>query len=1116
MTDTSQNNKPAGDAALGISGRLTRAFIGSPLTPLMLMAAIALGLIALVSLPREEEPQISVPLVDIMVNADGLRAEDAVRLITEPLEVIVKSINGVEHVYSQTVDDRVVVTARFLVGTEADNAILRVHDKVRANIDRIPIGIPEPLIIGRGIDDVAIVVATLAPKPEVAQSWTDSRLYHLADDVRTEMSKLDNIGLTYLSGGRPDQIRIEPDPEKLSLYGVTLAQLVGKVKEANRAFLAGNVRDANTSLPVVAGQTLQGIPDIGLLLMTTRDGRPVYVRDVAKVVVGSKPVESRAWQMVPLRAGGDETAHKGGGEHTGDHGAGSGEVTGLTQVPAVSVAIAKRAGANAVTISQEVIERLESLKGELIPDDITVSVTRNYGLTADEKANELLFHLGLATLSIVLLVGFVIGWREGVVVLVVIPTTILLTLFASYIMGYTINRVSLFALIFAIGILVDDAIVVIENIARHWGMKDSRSKVQKAIEAVAEVGNPTIIATLTVVAALLPMLFVSGLMGPYMSPIPANASAAMIFSFFVAVMLTPWLMVRIGKPHEGDGHDTDDGGLLGRLYVKAARPILASKHASWTFLLLVGAATLASLVLFATKSVTVKLLPFDNKSELQVVVDLPEGATLEETDRTLKEAAVRIKGLSELVSIEAYAGTAAPFNFNGLVRHFYLRSSPELGDLQINLTAKHHRSRTSHEIALEVRHLLADMKVPKGTSIKVVEVPPGPPVLSTLLAEIYAKDPETRRAVAEKVKEAFRAVPYVVDVDDSYGQPAERLRIAINQDNLEFHNVEESDVYNTIQTYLAGIPVGYSHRGSGRHPIEIAVALPKTMRTINGDTLATPVPANALPGNRAIVELGDVVSVTKERSSFPVFRHNGRPAEMVLGELAGAYEAPIYGMLAVQEQIEKADWGDLEKPQIRFHGQPIDDTKPVLLWDGEWEVTYVTFRDMGGAFGVAILAIYFLVVGQFGSFKLPLVILTPVPLTLIGIMIGHWLFSAPFSATSMIGFIALAGIIVRNSILLVDFIRNGRRPGQSLRSTLLSAGSIRFKPILLTAVAAMIGAVVILTDPIFQGLAISLLFGLISSTLLTVLVIPAIYIVLRDDGVPFQDEGEEKEAHATA
>jgi len=1089
---------PSGQS-LGISGRLTQAFIRSPLTPLLLLASIALGLIALVSLPREEEPQISVPLVDIMVNADGLKAEDAVRLVTEPLETIVKSINGVEHVYSQTLDDRVVVTARFLVGTQADNAILRVHDKVRANMDRIPVGIPEPLIVGRGIDDVAIVVATLSPKPEFAANWNDSRLYHLADDVRTELAKLDNIGLTYLSGGRPDQIRVEPDPEKLSLYGVTLAQLVGKVKEANRAFLAGNVRSNNNSIPVVAGQTLKGIPDIGLLLLTTRDGRPVYVRDVANVVVDAKPLELRSWHLKPTHDA--ATSAKEGKEAEQP-------ATGLIQVPAVSVAIAKRAGANAVIIAEEVTKRLDQLKGRLIPSDIEVSVTRNYGHTADEKANELLFHLGLATVSIVILISLVIGWREGIVVLIVIPTTILLTLFASYIMGYTINRVSLFALIFAIGILVDDAIVVIENIARHWGMGDGRSKTQAAIEAVAEVGNPTIIATLTVVAALLPMLFVSGLMGPYMSPIPANASAAMIFSFFVAVMLTPWLMVRIGKSHAAHGgHGESQYGLLGHLYVRAARPVLRTRRSAWIFLLAVGGATLASLVLFATKSVTVKLLPFDNKSELQVVIDLPEGSSLEETDRVMRGAADRIASLPELRSIESYSGTAAPFNFNGLVRHYYLRSSAELGELQVNLLGKDERSRTSHQIALEVRRRLQGLDAPPGTSVKVVEVPPGPPVLSTLLAEIYGPDPETRRMVATKVKEAFQSVPYIVDVDDSFGTPAERIRVSINQDNLEFHHVEESDVYNTIQTYLSGATVGYSHRGEQRHPIEIAVALPKASRSIGEHTLSTPVPANALPGNRTIVELGDVVNVSRERASYPIFRHNGRPAEMVLGEMAGAYEAPVYGMLAVADAIETADWGNLPKPEIRFHGQPIDDSKPVLLWDGEWEVTYVTFRDMGGAFAVAILGIYFLVVGQFGSFLLPLVILTPVPLTLIGIMLGHWMFGAPFSATSMIGFIALAGIIVRNSILLVDFIRHGRRPGQSLRSTLLEAGAIRFKPILLTAIAAMIGAAVILADPIFQGLAISLLFGLASSTLLTVLVIPAIYIVLRDDGVPFEEEG---------
>ena len=691
---------------LGISGNLTKAFIASPLTPLLLLSALMLGGIALVELPREEEPQISVPMVDIQVRADGLKAQDAARLVTEPLETIVKAINGVEHVYSQTNDDQVLVTARFLVGTKSDEAILRVHEKVRANMDRIPIGIPEPLIVARGIDDVAIVSLTLAPKPEAAERWTDNSLYHLAENLRIELSKIDNVGLTYIVGGRPDQIRVEPDPEKLSLYGVTLAQLVDKVRSANRSFLAGQIRDQGQAVPVVAGQTLQGVPDIGLLLLTTRDGRPVYVRDVAKIVVGGKPLEQQGWQFTKDKNG------------------------ELMRVPAVSIAIAKRAGANAVDISSKLVERLEQLRGKALPEDIEVQVTRNYGATASDKADELLFHLGLATVSIVALIVFAIGWREGIVVAIVIPTTILLTLFASWIMGYTINRVSLFALIFSIGILVDDAIVVIENIARHWGMSTKRSRVQATIEAVAEVGNPTIIATLTVVVALLPMLFVSGLMGPYMSPIPANASAAMIFSFFVAVMVTPWLMMKIGRK-DADAHQHEHGGgILARAYVAVAKPILRSRKRSLIFLLAVGVATLASLMLFWTKSVTVKLLPFDNKSEVQVVIDLPKGASLEDTGRVLQLAAERLKDVPELVSIQSNAGMATPFNFNGLVRHYYLRSGPEQGDLQLNFTPKSERARASHEIALEVREKLRGLDMPKGTALKVVEVPPGPPVLS--------------------------------------------------------------------------------------------------------------------------------------------------------------------------------------------------------------------------------------------------------------------------------------------------------------------------------------------------------------------------------------------------
>lgn len=1059
---------------LDIAGSLTRGSIASPLTPLLLLAAFALGLIALITLPREEEPQISVPMVDIRVEANGLKAEDAVKLVTEPLESIIKSIDGVEHVYSQTEDDGTLVTARFVVGTNADAAILRVHEKIRANMSRIPAGIPEPTIIGRGIDDVAIVVVTLTPSPAAAERWSANDLTRLARELQVEILKLSDIGLTYIVGEQPEEIRIEPDPERLALYGITLQQLAAKISGANRSFQGGLVLKDGEQRALVAGKTLQSQAEIGNLLLTSQDGRPIYVRDVATITLGTTPANTH---VTNVRKG----------------------ESGLHRTPAVSLAIAKRPGTNAVAIAHEIVERLEQTRGKIFPDDIDMTVTRNYGETANEKANELLFHLGLATLSIVILVGFSIGWREAMVVAVVIPTTILLTLFAARIMGYTLNRVSLFALIFSIGILVDDAIVVIENISRHWAMKDGRSRAAAAIDAVAEVGNPTIVATLTVVAALLPMLFVSGMMGPYMSPIPANASAAMLFSFFVAVMLTPWLMLKlVGKtPAHSHGHDVGSGSWLGKLYVAVAKPILRTKRHSWIFLGSVGAVTLASLGLLYTQSVTVKLLPFDDKTELSVVVDLPKGASAEDTNRILQSMVERLAPVKEIASFQTYAGTASPFNFNGLVRHYYLRSQPYQGDIAVNLVHKNDRNRSSHEIALELRNRLKAVTLPEGTIVKVVEPPPGPPVLGTLLAEIYGPDPETRRAVATKLREIFESVPFIVDVEDSFRSPPLRMRVRIDQDKLEFYRVEQDSVYDTIRIIAGTTTVGYSHRGKGRQPIPIRIALSKSQRVLDERILATPIAANALANNRSVVELGDVVSISEDRASYPIFRHNGRPAEMVTAELAGAFEAPIYGMLAVSHAIDKTDWGKLPKPRIALHGQPADESHPVLLWDGEWEVTWVTFRDMGAAFMIAILGIYFLVVAQFKSFKLPLVILTPIPLTFIGIMLGHWLFHAPFTATSMIGFIALAGIIVRNSILLVDFIRHARTSERPLLDVLLEAGAIRFKPILLTALAAMIGAAVILTDPIFQGLAISLLFGLASSTALTVIVIPAIYVVLR-------------------
>ncbi|MDE8654037.1 efflux RND transporter permease subunit [Novosphingobium album (ex Liu et al. 2023)] len=1069
---------------LGISGRLTRATIASPLTPLFLLAAILVGVIATMTIPREEEPQISVPMVDIQVAAPGLSAGDAVELVAKPLETIVKSIDGVEHVYTQAEDNGVMVTARFLVGSDPEDAATRVNEKIGANMDRIPVGIPPPLVTVRGISDVPIVVLTLSPRPGAPGQWSDQSLHELASRLRTEIAKVDDVGLTFLVGGQRQAIRIAPDPARLATYQVPLGSVIEAASQANRAFPAGTVRENGMAATVVAGRTLESAEEVGRLVVRSATGAPVYLSDVASVTEAPTQDQARAWRWARGTGGAWDMA------------------------PAVSLAIAKRAGANAVNVSDAVVERVHALEGSLIPAGVSVNITRNYGETANEKANELLFHLALATVSIIVLIGFAIGWREAGVTAIVIPTTILLTMFASNVMGFTINRVSLFALIFSIGILVDDAIVMIENIARHWAMADvvegRRTRAEAAIEAVAEVGNPTIVATLTVVVALLPMLFVSGLMGPYMAPIPINASAAMVFSFFVAVIIAPWLMIRFARKSLAQGHEAEHGGRLGALYGRVALKVIRTRQGARNFLIGVGVATLVACSMFYFKAVTVKLLPFDNKSEVQLVVDMPEGTSLETTSRVLEQAAAVTRKVPEVEAMEAYAGTSAPFNFNGLVRHYFLRARPWMGDLMVTLQPKGDRSRSSHEIAVALREALKVVPLPEGGAIKVVETPPGPPVLATLLAEIYGPDEASRRATAAQVEKIFRSVPYIVDVDNSHGSSVPELRLVPDRDRLDHYGLSERQVFDSIGALLGDQTVGYAPQGQGRDPLPIQIALDQSQRSWSQALSATPVAVAQAAGGPRLIPLGEVVDARMAEGGQTVFRRDGRGAVMVSAELAGRYEAPIYGMLAVDKAIDAFDWAraGLARPAISLHGQPADEARPTLLWDGEWEITWVTFRDMGGAFMVALLGIYVLVVGQFRNFKLPLVILTPIPLTLVGIVIGHMLFGAPFTATSMIGFIALAGIIVRNSILLVDFIRHSRSPDKSLRDTLLEAGMIRFKPIVLTAAAAMIGAAVILTDPIFQGLAISLLFGLASSTLLTVLVIPAIYVVLRDDGRP--------------
>ncbi|GHD00531.1 efflux RND transporter permease subunit [Novosphingobium pokkalii] len=1062
---------------LGISGRITRATIASPLTPLFLLAAILVGLIATITIPREEEPQIKVPMVDIRVAAPGLSAADSVELAGKPLEQIVKSIDGVEHVYTQAQDNGVMVTARFNVGQDPEAAATRVDEKIKANIDKIPAGVLPPQITVRGISDVPIVVLTLTPK---GAGWDERSLYTLATKLRAEVAKVDDVGLTFITGGQREAIRVIPDPARLAAARVPLSSVIDAIRQGGRSFPAGSVREDGAALLVTAGEPLASADDVRRLTIRSVSGAPVLLGDVARIEQGAAQDQAHAWRW----------ARDGDSWRT---------------APAVSIAIAKRNGANAVDVSKGIVARVEALKGNLIPDSVAVNVTRNYGQSADEKANELIFHLALATVSIVILIGFAVGWREAGVTAIVIPTTIMLTMFAARIMGFSINRVSLFALIFSIGILVDDAIVMIENIARHWGMKDGRTRQQAAIEAVAEVGNPTIVATLTVVAALLPMLFVSGLMGPYMAPIPINASAAMVFSFFVAVVIAPWLMIRFARKTLSEGHGHEDGGKLGAIYARYAARVIATRGSAKRFLAGVGVATLVACSMFYFKAVTVKLLPFDNKSEVQLVVDLPKGTSLEQTGRVLEQASAIARQIPEVTAMEAYAGTAAPFNFNGLVRHYFLRAEPEMGDVMVSLLPKDERNRSSHAVAVDLRDRLKAVRLPEGGVIKVVETPPGPPVLATLLAEVYGPDEATRQKTATVLEQIFKSVPFIVDTDNSFGLPRPTLRLAPDRDKLDHYGVAQGQVLDSIGALMGSQTLTYVPRGPDRDPLPVEIGLDQAQRQYSGALAATPVAASA---SGQLLSLGELVDAKRELGGQTIFRRDGRGATMVMADMAGRYEAPIYGLLAVDKAVDAYDWAGhgLIKPEILMHGQPDDESRPSILWDGEWEITWVTFRDMGGAFMVALLAIYVLVVGQFGSFKLPLVILTPVPLTLIGIVAGHMLFGAPFTATSMIGFIALAGIIVRNSILLVDFIRHSSTPGKPLRQVLIDAGRIRVKPIALTAAAAMIGASVILTDPIFQGLAISLLFGLASSTLLTLLVIPAIYVTLRDDGIALSGE----------
>lgn len=1067
MSDTNSSLPAAsGDhhQGLGLAGWTAKKFIHSPLSPLLFFAMLGMGLLGLVVTPRQEDPQISVPMIDVFVQFPGASTEQVGSLAVEPLERLLSELPGVKHVYSASEQDQGIITVQFEVGELMGPSLVKVHDKLQANPQVLPPGALQPLVRPKGIDDVPAVTLTL---------WSDviddAALRSLGAKLLQSLSQIPNVGQGFVVGGRSEQIRVQVEPQRLAGFGVTLEQIAGTIQTANAERHTGAVEADERHLTVYTGSFLQTASDVERLMIGSHQGMPVYIRDVAGVTLA--PEEYR--QQVSY--------------YTGPAYPGEAEADGM---PAVTVALAKKEGSNGVTVANAILEKVERLKGQLIPDNVHVEVTRNYGQTANDKVNELIFKLFVATGAVTVLVFFALGLKPAVVVTLVIPVVLLMTVFSAWLMGYTIDRVSLFALIFAIGILVDDAIVVVENIYRRWLMK-GETDTDTAVEAVAEVGNPTIIATFTVVAALLPMGFVTGLMGPYMRPIPALGSTAMLFSLFAAFAFTPWLAMRI-KPSlqalqkaERKEHKTAEA--LDGVFRHILIPLIDHKVLGFGFLFALIGAFFLSVLLFYAKAVPFKMLPFDNKPEFSVVLDMREGTALGRTINTSRLLAERVREIPEVVAIQTYAGTAKPFDFNGMVRHYYLRQRPWQGEIQVQLTDKHERSRTSHAIALEARALLTPMARAEGARITVVEMPPGPPVLQAVVAEVYGPDGATRRQVATDMTRLFEQVDSLADVDNYMQEPYEILHFEVDAEKAVRLGISVDAVISNLDMALGGFKAGDVKRGSLLEPTFITIEVPLAVRANLGRLADLPIPS-AGGGTVPLSELGRFV----KQSADPIVYHKDlRPLEYVVGDAVGKLGAPLYPMLAVEKLLE-----DYKTPNghtisgTMFTGAPPDNGKSGFEWGGEWTVTYETFRDMGLAFGVALVLIYMLVVAEFGNFVTPAVIMAPIPLTLLGIVPGHWLMGADFTATSMIGFIALAGIIVRNSILLVDFSIQEVAQGRTVKEAVINACKARTRPILITALALVAGSSVILTDPIFQGMAISLLFGVLVSTLLTLVVIP--------------------------
>jgi multidrug efflux pump subunit AcrB len=1053
---------------LGMSGRIARLFLTNELTPLLAIAAMLLGVFALLVTPREEEPQIDVTMANIVVPFPGASAEQVESLVASPMEQVLGEINGVKHVYSVSRPGAAVLTVQFEVGEARNEAIVRLYNAVYSNRDWRPagLGVLEPIIKPKGIDDVPVLSLTL---------WTRDadrgahELRQVAHAIEAEIKRVPGTRNVYTIGGPDDTVHVSLDPQRLAGHGLTALSLVQSLQAANVVLHAGDIVGVHGVAPVQAGEFLAHRDDVAEVVVAVKNGRPVFLEDVADVRAGPDQPE----QYVKFGAG--AAARSRGIELAGD-------------APAVTIAVSKQPGRSAIDVTDQVIARIAALRGTYIPQGVETTVTRNYGDTANDKAQKLIQKLLFATVSVIVLVLVAVGWREAIVVGTAVIVTLAATLFASWAWGFTINRVSLFALIFSIGILVDDAIVVVENIHRRLRLGDG-SPDEIVPRAVDEVGGPTILATFTVIAALLPMAFVSGLMGPYMAPIPINASMGMLISLGVAIVFTPWLSRRLLgalQPVPG-GHDAGQARLdrfaavvLGKFLSGAA-----SRKYRHRLYAGIGVAILLAISLAAVQWVVMKMLPFDNKSEFQIVVDMPEGTALETTARVLDELAAAVATVPEVTDYQIYAGTAAPINFNGLVRQYYLRTGPTVGDIQVNLTDKHERDRQSHEIAMAARPMLAEIGQRRGATVQVVEVPPGPPVQAPIVAEIYGPFYGAVRAVALKVREVFAATPDIVDIDSSIEAPALRYVVAVDRSKAALLGVTQEAAARTLALALSGADVTYLREGRERYPVPVRLELPVAEKGYLADVLALEVASAGGVG----IPLSEIVSVRESVWDDAIYHKDLLPVAYVTGDMAGKVDSPLYGMFGIIGRL--ADDG--EPIEQRFIAQPADSRGFSIKWDGEWQITYETFRDMGLAYSVGLILIYLLVVAQFKSYAVPLVIMAPIPLTIIGVMPGHALLGAQFTATSMIGMIALAGIIVRNSILLVDFINLEVAAGRALTDAVVHAAAVRAKPIVLTGLAAMVGAFFILDDPIFNGLAVSLIFGILVSTALTLIVIPILY-----------------------